>query len=587
MSKRNTEQENWITYLLSLSRMVYLYPAAVKTIGGIKWGYINEKGTFVLPPKYEWANDFQENGLAIVRMKNLTGIINSDGYFIVKPKYDSISPFSEGRATVIDDEGYKVIDESGKEITSKSYSFIGDFQEGRVLVANSNEHGEYLYGYLNKRGNEVIPLSYESAKDFQGRSALVKIKEGHYALINLTGKVLNTYTYPFVDDYGDGLLAFRERDDGKWGYLDESGNAVIKPNFSGTQSFINDKAIVNVENNNYGLIDRQGNFIIKPHYKSLLNLGEERFALGKGFDPEKPYTFQKYAIADALGHIYTGFIYNGVSIYKDGIASAYNDDMVFFIDKHGQRIEHLPKVNGSGSLVFDKSLIKGDIDLRILYFDKKGKRVWKQNNLIPLNDRIAVVENKYKPNKDYLVYFPQLKGVENQESVNKTLKDFSGVKPIPYHKQLDSSYTGDFDVRYYKNNLVLIEINGYDYPFGAAHGMPIKKYAHIDLKTGKFYQLKDLFQPGANYVTKISKIIGDKIKNEDQYSYVFPDTYKGIKADQPFFISEGALNLYFEPYEIAPYAAGFPTFTIPFQEINGIVHKNGDLWHSFHELTTS
>jgi hypothetical protein len=146
MSRRNTEQENWITYLLSLSRMVYLYPAAVKGIGGSIWGYINDKGNFVLSPKYENAREFQENGLAIVQLNNHTGIIETAGYFIVKPKYEAISPFSEGRATAIDDQGFKVLDESGKEITSKAYSFIGDYQEGRA-VANTNEHGEYLYGY--------------------------------------------------------------------------------------------------------------------------------------------------------------------------------------------------------------------------------------------------------------------------------------------------------------------------------------------------------------------------------------------------------------------------------------------------------
>lgn len=582
MSRRNTEQDNWITYLLSLSRIVYLFPAEVKEIGGSKWGYINDKGNFVLSPKYEMARDFQENGLAIIQLNNLTGIIDNDGYFIVKPKYETISLFSEGRATAIDDKGFKVLDESGKEITSKAYSFIGDYKEGRAVVANTNENGEYLYGYLNRRGNEVIPLSYESASDFQDGKALVKLKEGGYALIDLTGKVLNSYSYPFVDDYGEGMLAFRKSNDGKWGYMDESGKVLIEPQFMGTQPFVKEKAIVNVENNHYGLIDRQGKFIIKPNYNSLLNLEENRYALGKAQDPERPYLFQKYAIADSNGHIYTGFIYNGVSNYKDGLASAYNDEMTFFIDKRGQRLDHLPKVQGSGSLAFDKSLIKGDIDLRIFYFDKKGKLIWKQNTIIPLNDDYSVIENKFKPNKDYLVYYPQLKGVENLESVNQTLKDLSGVKPIPHHTQLESSYAGDFDVSFYKNNLVVIEINGYDYPFGAAHGMPVKKYAHIDLKTGRFYQLKDLFKPGADYVKEISKIIEDKLKNNDQYSYVFPDSYKGIKTDQPFFISEEAVNLYFEPYEIAPYAAGFPTFTIPFQDISSIINRAGDFWRSFH-----
>lgn len=579
------ELENWIQYLLTFSRAVYLYPAAVKEIGGTKWGYIDAKGKFVLPPTYDDAQNFQDNGLAIVSSKGLTGVINSDGYFIVKPKYDSIQAFSEGRAAVIDDQGFKVIDESGKEITGKPYSFIGSYKEGRAIAADTNKDGKYLYGYLNRRGKEVIPLSYESARDFENGKALVKNQDGSYALIDLTGKTVMRFSYPFVENYGDGLLAFKENEDGKWGYIDEQGSVVIKPQFSGTMPFEEGHAIVNMSNtyiDKYGVIDRQGNFIIKPQYNSLLYLEEGRYALGKAMIPDKPYLFSKYALADAKGHIYTGFIFNDIAPFTDGIASAYNDQYTFFIDMRGSRMEHLPKVSGSGTLSFIKTLIKGNIDFRILYFDKKGQVIWKQNSIIPLNNEVVVIENKYKPNKDYLVYYPKLKGIENQEEVNQKLKELSAVKPIPADKQLDSNYVGDFDVPFYKKNLLVIEINGYDYPFGAAHGMPVRKYAHIDLKRGTFYQLKDLFKPGSDYVKIISEIIADQIKNNEKYSYVFPDAFKGIQTDQPFFISENALNIFFAPYEIAPYAAGFPTFTIPFEQINRIIAKNGSFWKSFH-----
>lgn len=581
----SNEFENWVSYLLSLTRAVYLFPVAVKEVGGTKWGYINAKGKIILPYIYEDAQDFQENGLAIVRHNDHTGIINSDGYFIVKPKYDSISPFSEGRATVIDHQGFKVIDESGKEITSKAYSFIGDYKEGRAIAADTDEQGHYLYGYLNRRGREVIPLSYESANDFRNGKALVQIKDKHFALIDLTGKVLSDFSYPSVANYSEGMLAFRQSQDGKWGFIDETGNIVIEPRFSGTRPFTEGYAIVSILTNHfekYGLIDLQGKYIIKPQYDSLLNLEEGRYALGKARNPEKPYLFPKYAIADNKGHIYTGFIYNGVSPFKDGIASAYNDQFTFFIDQRGMRIDSLPKVSGSGTLQFDKTLIKGDIDFRIIYFDKKGQVVWEHNQVIPLTNNTAVIENKYKPNKDYLVYYPQLRGINNQDNVNQQLKELAGVKPIPADIQLDSNYVGDFDLPFYKKNLLVIEIKGYDYPFGAAHGMPVRKYAHINLQTGSFYQLKDLFKSGSNYVKVISDIIANQIENNEEYSYLFPDAYKGIQPDQPFFISENALNIYFAPYEIAPFAAGFPTFTIPFKQLNNIIAKDGSFWRSFH-----
>jgi hypothetical protein len=162
------------------------------------------------------------------------------------------------------------------------------------------------------------------------------------------------------------------------------------------------------------------------------------------------------------------------------------------------------------------------------------------------------------------------------------LKDLSGIKETSAHLQLESNYFGDFEVPFYKRDLLVIEISGYNYPFGAAHGMPVKKYAHIDLKNGGIYHLNDLFKPGSQYVKIISEIIGNQIHHSETYSDVFPGGYKGIQADQPFFIGKNSLNLYFAPYEIAPFAAGFPTFSIAFGEIISIIDQSGSFWRSFH-----
>jgi hypothetical protein len=157
----------------------------------------------------------------------------------------------------------------------------------------------------------------------------------------------------------------------------------------------------------------------------------------------------------------------------------------------------------------------------------------------------------------------------------------SQVKNVPANVQLEASYTGDFSVEFFKKNLLVLELDAYDFPFGAAHGMPSRVYPHIDLVSGSFYELKDLFKRNSNYVKVLSDIIGNQIKTDPQYEYVFPDTYKGIKPDQPFYVDENNLYIYFTPYEIAPYAAGFPTFKIPFKDIASIINEQGSFWKAF------
>ncbi|MEH7417857.1 WG repeat-containing protein [Neobacillus drentensis] len=566
-------------------RAVYLFPVAIREIGGSKWGYINPKGQIVFPPIYDHAGDFQDNDLAIISLMSKTGVINEKGYLIVKPKYDTIQPFSEGRSVVNDHEGFKVIDESGKEVTEKAYSFISPaYKEGRVEAAENDVQGNYLYGYLNKRGKVVIPMIYESTNEFKEGRAVVKEKGGHYQLIDLTGNVLHTYPYAWVGNYGQGLLSFKRSNDGLFGYIDVEGNIVMEPKFTMAGHFIDGRAIVSLEINKkelYGLINHAGQFVIKPNYNQILYLGEKRYAIGKEVDPKQACMRSIFALATDEGLIFTGFLFREIGYFQNGMLSVSDDQHTYFIDKQGNQMEHLPQVTGSGQLSFETTLIKGFIDQRLMYFSQSNELIWKQAANFPLNKQYAVVEHKYKPNYDYLVYYPEIKGMGNLNQVNKTLKEMAGVKPVP-SIPLESNYTGDYEITFYEKNLLVIEITGYDYPFCAAHGMPIKKYAHINLKTGRLYQLKDLFKSGSPYVKEISDLITDQIKSNDQHSYLFPNEYHGIHSDQPFFINAAGLNIFFQPYEIAAYAAGFPTFTISFNELKEWIDVNGEFWRAFH-----
>ncbi|MFH5183878.1 WG repeat-containing protein [Paenibacillus sp. TAB 01] len=565
-----------------------LFPASVKTTHDDQWGYINSKGQMVIPPQYEYANDFQANGFAVVQSRGHSGLIDARGKYVVQPIYDSITPFSEGRAVVIDGQGFKLMDESGRIVTKKPYSYISTLHEGRAMFYVMSGGGNSLYGYLDKQGNEVISAQYLEATDFANGKAVVKVKDGEYALIGLNGQRLAVYPYAFVGPLGDGLLAFQKETNGKYGYLDEKGKVAIAPAFTGAMAFQDGRAVVNTAEDygsRYGLINRSGAFVIQPGYNEIRQLGDRRVALGKAIDPEQPFIGSSLAIASDEGRQLTDYLYNDVEDFHNGLASVSDSKQTFFIDRSGKAANGYPKVNGSGTLTLTGSIIQANVDRRLSYLDRSGRVIWRQNTVIPLRPPYKVREEKYKPNKDYLVYYPQVEGMANQnaqQEVNRKLKVMSQVKPVPGNVQLTYSYTGDFDVTFFRKDLLVLELNGYNFPFGAAHGMPTKEYAHINLVNGAMYQLHDLFKPGSHYTAVLSDIVGRQIKEDPQYSYVFPDTYKGISADQPFYVTEQALHLYFQPYDIAPYAAGFPTFTIPFKDIMNIIAVDGDFWKSFH-----
>lgn len=569
-------------------RAIIRYPVLVKTAHGNLWGYIDDKGRMAIAPQYEYAMAFQDNGLAIVQHNGKQGVIDTSGRYVVRPAYDSISDFSEGLAFVIDDQGFRVIDDLGHILTPRAYPYIGPYRNGRAVFASASGDGPSRYGYLDMQGKEAIAARFAEAGDFADRKAVVKLKDGEYALIGTDGAPLAVYKQAFVGPLGDGLLAFQREASGKYGYLDEKGREVIAPRFTGALPFGDGRAVVNTAedyNNRYGLIDSKGVFQIKPEYNDINPLGENRFAVGKAIDPERPYVGSRYALADGSGRFLTDFTFTEITAFDRGFASVSDDRATYWIDLDGRPASRLPRLEGSGTMAFVGNLISASIDQRLSYYDIAGNAVWRPNTTIPLSPPYRVRELKYKPNRNYLVYYPQVEGMSDpaaERQVNAKLKMLSAVKPPPPHAQTEASYTGDFAAAFYRDHLLVLELDGYNYPFGAAHGMPSREYVHINLVIGETYALKDLFKPGGPYVRRISELIAHMIATDPRYAYVFPDSFKAISPDQLFYVTEDALHIVFPPYEIAPYAAGFPTFRIPYAALSDLIDTDGRFWKSFH-----
>lgn len=571
--------------LNSLRKKIELYPASRRELEGIKYGYIDPSGKLTIPIKFDAAEDFQENGLAIVRIGDKTGIIKENGDFVVEPKYSGIYGFKEGRATAVDVGKFKVIDENGKELFEND-NYIGEFSNGRAPFAVVEPGGTWKYGYINLQGEVIIEPQFLSAGSFNGGKAVVQLTDKRYAIIDLKGAVLNTFPYEFVSDISEGMLFFKEKINGKFGLMDQNGRVIVPPEYQEVESFKNGTAIVGEGNNiiKFGVIDKNGNYTIPPKYHHIQSLGENRLAVGIPINDSATYLPSKYAIADSKDNVLTDFLFYGVSEYKNGLESVYDDKFTYFVDKDGKRVDNLPKVEGSGTLSVMDNIIQANVDYRISYYDKSGKVIWKQNTEIPLENGYVINEKKYNPNRNYLVYYPQLGGVKDknkEKAINEKLSSLSQVKDVG-SGELEYSYLGGFNISFFKKDLLVLELWGYNYPFGAAHGMPSRVYVHINLKNGNFYELKDLFKKNSDYVKRLSDIIQKQIDEKGEQLGVWKDQYKGIKENQPFYVTEDALHIYFEPYEIAPYASGFVTFDIPFAEIMDIVDTKGAFWKAFH-----
>jgi hypothetical protein len=129
------------------------------------------------------------------------------------------------------------------------------------------------------------------------------------------------------------------------------------------------------------------------------------------------------------------------------------------------------------------------------------------------------------------------------------------------------SFISSYKVKYNAKGLISVVVYGYEYT-GGAHGNSWQKSLTMDLETGKAYQLGDLFKSGSGYQKTIDGRIAQEINWRAQWrgSVEFP----GVGADTEFYLTEEALVIYYQPYEIAAYVFGLPTFVLDRYELEDI-----------------
>lgn len=137
------------------------------------WGYIDQKGDFVVEPKFHDAGNFHE-GLAVVKIDWARGYIDTEGRFVVEPKYQYAGPFKDGKARVMLDDVWEYIDREGKSIREAEPIKMED--DSVPLVEPLPTAKGKKFGYADSDGKFVIKPSFVQAKPFSDGLAAVLVE---------------------------------------------------------------------------------------------------------------------------------------------------------------------------------------------------------------------------------------------------------------------------------------------------------------------------------------------------------------------------------------------------------------------------
>ncbi len=104
---------------------------------------------------------------------------------------------------------------------------------------------------------------------------------------------------------------------------------------------------------------------------------------------------------------------------------------------------------------------------------------------------------------------------------------------------------------------------------GGAHGNTIRSSDTWSLKTGNERLLWNMFQPNVNYrYLLIEEILKQTDQQMKENPGIYFDNYQTLIVQyfnpKSFYLTEGGLAIYYQQYEIAPYATGIVSFTIPY-----------------------
>lgn len=125
----------------------------------------------------------------------------------------------------------------------------------------------------------------------------------------------------------------------------------------------------------------------------------------------------------------------------------------------------------------------------------------------------------------------------------------------------------DYRVACNQKGLLSVVLDDYLYS-GGAHGITRRYGYTVNLGTGKVYTLADLFREGTDYVSLISEEVARQIAAQDLQTLV---PFETIREDHDFYVEDGYLVIYFQQYELMPYAWGFPEFRIPLESLADVL----------------
>lgn len=207
-----------------------------------KWGFIDIEGNIIIDCLYDGAKSLGSGvvGLCFTEGKSYTisttegsrervfysewALFDTSGIQLTDFEFHDISKFSEGIG-FLGHDNVKMYDSAGNNLSTWWLGYTGDgsprFHEG--LIALKTSHGYYFY---DRTGKTVFHTGYKKARNFsEGMAAVYNHMTETWGYINKRGERIIPYTYSVVSDFDHGYAYVSEGE----GFIIEGSSEMLYP----------------------------------------------------------------------------------------------------------------------------------------------------------------------------------------------------------------------------------------------------------------------------------------------------------------------------------------------------------------------
>jgi hypothetical protein len=216
---------------------------------------------------------------------------------------------------------------------------------------------------------------------------------------------------------------------------------------------------------------------------------------------------------------------------------------------------------------------------------------------VPLSQQVMLALISFREEGQYPTYTisaqtPRLAGVDDprtqdfNEAVSDLIQHEIGyfrenvLAQMPAHPvSSGSSFNAQYMVIFQGSGLWSLKFDFSGYADGAAHPYHYSLTYNYDLEQGRAVSLEELFPAESDYLRTLSRYCIAELSKRDIgfYGGFQQGAEPTAKNYRNWNITASGLLVTFDEYQVAPYAAGPQTITVPYSELTAVINPKGPL----------